>query len=76
MKQFYQVSENVYSIQKRAELMNARYTILECFADLMQFSKKLLEKAGLPVKCKRISPHVLVARVHFKFSCKEAFKSD
>lgn len=59
-------------MQKRAELMDAGYAILENFADPMGFSKKLLEKAELPWKYKRISVHTLMAGVHSMFPREEA----
>lgn len=44
-------------MQNRADMMGARYAILELFADPNLFPKKLLEKGGSHGNYERISLH-------------------
>lgn len=61
-------------MQKRAELIGARYAISERFVDQMGFPEKLLESAGIPSNCKMMSLNSFVAWVHSMFSAEEALK--
>lgn len=62
-----QYTGNVYSGQKRVELMGTKYAISERSADLVRYLKKLLENAGLYAIRDRMSVHELIAIKHTTF---------
>lgn len=55
-------------MQKKAELMDTGYAILEYSADATCFPKKLLEIAALPSNYMRMSLHAVMAWVHSTFN--------
>lgn len=67
-KIMYHVMADVYFMNRWPVLMLAEYAVMECFADPKCFPKKFLERAELLSNYKRISPHALMAWVHFRFS--------
>lgn len=58
--------------QKRAELMGARYVILQWSADLKRFPKMLLEKDELSATYKRVSLHAFTTWVHSTLPAEKA----
>lgn len=54
--------------------MGAGYAIMECFADPMQFPKRLLEKDELPVNCESLSLHAFMTWVYLTFRGEEPLK--
>lgn len=74
MKISYQVMQDFYRVRRRAKFVGAGYKVSECFAHRMNFSEKLLVKAGPSVSYARMSPHALMTWMHSTLPGKEALK--
>lgn len=74
MKISFQGIEDVYFMQKTADLMAIGYEIFESLTDTMCFLEKLSESAGLPANYDGLSLYAFMAWLHSTFPREDALK--